>query len=52
MRSAGHLTLLTVTAPRYVSLQLVERFVQAGGGRLDIAEAEVYGWGRTCARDV
>lgn len=37
---------------RYVSLQLVERFVQAGGGRLDIAEAEVYGWGRTCARDV
>ena len=38
--------------PRYVSLQLVERFVQAGGGRLDIAEAEVYGWGRTCARDV
>ena len=37
---------------RYVSLQLLERRIASGGGNLEIAEIEVYGWGRICNKDV
>ena len=37
---------------RYITLQLLERRVPSEGGNLELAEIEVYGWGRVCNKDV
>ena len=33
---------------RYLSLQLLERRTPPSGGRLEVKEVEVFGWGREC----
>jgi len=37
---------------RYMSLQLQERFLVSGNSALHIKEVEIWGWARTCNRDV
>ena len=33
---------------RYITIQLTDRFIPSGGGRLEIKEVEVQGWARSC----
>ena len=33
---------------RYISIQLLDRFIPSGGGKMEIREVEVEGWARSC----
>ena len=37
---------------RYISIQLLDRFIPSGGGKMEIREVEIEGWARSCGMTV
>ena len=35
---------------RYLSIQLLDRSIPAGGGKLEIREVQIEGWARSCGK--